>query len=221
MLIWLRWPRGAILIGLLAAILALFDLHAIQNVLIGENQYSIVTRGAALSIVLEIVKVNPLLGVGPANYYYYTPLYPILGYYVRFNSHNNYVDILAQAGLVGGFFFVWWAFATGRLGWSLRAKFNDGFRRAYVHCCLAGLVASLVAALLGDWFLPFVYNIGINGFRASVLGWLFLGALVALDHMASPASEAAAGTAAAATTAPGPVAGAPASAVNPGPAHQP
>ena len=34
---------------------------------------------------------------------------------------------------------------------------------------------------LGDWFLPFVYNIGIAGFRASVLGWLFLGGLLAME----------------------------------------
>jgi O-antigen ligase len=188
-LIWLRWPRGALLLGLLAAILVVFDLNAIQNLVIGENQYSILTRSAALSIVLEIVKANPLLGVGPANYYYYTPLYPILGYYVRFNSHNNYVDILAQAGLLGMLFFLWFVATVAALGWSLRAKFDDGFRRGYVNSVLAGLVGCLVAAALGDWLLPFVYNVGINGFRASVLGWLFLGGLVALEQMARPATD--------------------------------
>jgi hypothetical protein len=53
-----------------------------------------------------------------------------------------------------------------------------------VFAGLAGLVGSLVAAALGDWLLPFVYNIGINGFRTSVLGWLFLGGLVALEQIA-------------------------------------
>ena len=32
-----------------------------------------------------------------------------------------------------------------------------------------------------DWALPFVYNSGFPGFQASVLLWLFLGGLVALD----------------------------------------
>lgn len=52
---------------------------------------------------------------------------------------------------------------------------RSGLEQAYVNACLAGLAGSLAAAMLGDWFLPFVYNIGIAGFRASVLGWLFLG----------------------------------------------
>jgi O-antigen ligase len=205
LLVWLRWPRGALLLGVLAAIMVLFELKAIQYLLIGENQYSILTRGAALTIVLEIFKANPLLGVGPANYYYYTPLYPILGYYVRFNSHNNYVDILAQTGLVGMFFFAWFVLATGRVGWRLRQKFDDGFRRGYVNSVLAGLVGCLVAAALGDWLLPFVYNIDINGFRASVLGWLFMGGLVALEQMARAAAPAqpAPGAVPASTTQPG------------------
>jgi hypothetical protein len=31
--------------------------------------------------------------------------------------------------------------------------------------------------------LPFVYNIGFTGFRASVLAWLFLGGLISLEHV--------------------------------------
>jgi hypothetical protein len=197
LVIWLRWPRGAILLGALAALAALLDFRVVQNVLFTDNQYSILTRGAALTIVLEIVKASPLLGVGPANYYYYTPLYPILGYYVRFNSHNNYVDILAQTGLVGAFFFAWFVLATARVGWILRSKFTDGFARAYIYSCLAGLAATLVACALGDWFLPFVYNIGIAGFRASVLAWLFLGGLVALEQISKAPAEVEASTAAA------------------------
>jgi len=192
LLVWLRWPRGGILIGVAAVLLLILNVNLIQHYLVDANQYSILTRGAALSIVLEIVKASPLLGVGPANYYYYTPLYPILGYYVRFNSHNNYVDILAQTGLVGAFFFAWFVLATSRLGWTLRNKFQDGFARGYVNSCLAGLVACLVASALGDWFLPFVYNIGINGFRASILGWLFLGGLVALEQIHKAQLEGAA-----------------------------
>ena len=188
LLVWLRWPRGALLLGVAGVLLMLLNVPTLQRFLVNPNQYSILTRSAAFSIVLEIVKANPLLGVGPANYYYYTPLYPILGYYVRFNSHNNYIDILAQTGLVGTFFFVCFALATARTGWRLRHAFQDGFARGYVNSCLAGLAACLVASALGDWLLPFVYNLGINGFRASILGWLFLGGLVALEqiHKARP-----------------------------------
>jgi hypothetical protein len=90
---------------------------------------------------------------------------------------------------VGGFFFAWFVLATSRVGWKLRNKFEDGFARGYIYSCLAGLVACLVASAFGDWLLPFVYNIGINGFRASVLGWLFLGGLVALEQISAAPTE--------------------------------
>jgi hypothetical protein len=38
--------------------------------------------------------------------------------------------------------------------------------------------------LFADWILPFVYNIQFVGFQASVLVWLFMGGLVALQNMA-------------------------------------
>jgi hypothetical protein len=41
----------------------------------------------------------------------------------------------------------------------------------------------VVAGMLGDWVLPFFYNVGLNGFRSSMLGWLFLGGLVSIEQM--------------------------------------
>lgn len=185
LLTWFRWPRAGLAMGVLAAAVGSVAFPTIERlVLTTDNQYSLITRQAAFEIVIQIIKANPLLGVGPANYYYYTPLYSILGWYVEFNSHNQYIDIVAQTGLLGLGFFAWFVFEVARLGWRLRNRFEDGFARAYVYSCLAGLAGTLVAGMLGDWFLPFVYNIGIAGFRASVLGWLFLGGLVALEQMA-------------------------------------
>jgi hypothetical protein len=37
--------------------------------------------------------------------------------------------------------------------------------------------------MLGDWVLPYVYNITIRGMRAAMLPWLFLGGLLALEQM--------------------------------------
>lgn len=179
---WLRWPRLTAAAGLLLAVPILADLQTITGFLLsGDNAYSLLTRTAALQIVLQIIRANPLLGVGPANYYYYTPLYSILGYYVRFNSHNQYVDILAQTGLVGLFFYLLFFLQMGRTAWKLRSRVEpDGFAAGYIAAGLGGLVASLVSGLLGDWVIPFVYNIGVSGFRASLFGWLFFGGLLAL-----------------------------------------
>jgi O-antigen ligase len=151
--------------------------------LIASDEYSYSTRLEAWNLILEIVKANPLLGLGPANYHWYTPLFPIRGYAVRFNSHNQYVDLLAQTGLIGLGCFLWFAWEIGRLGWRLRQTASEGFARAYANGAFAGLVGTLVAGVLGDWILPFVYNIGFVGFRGSVLAWLFLGGLIALEQM--------------------------------------
>ena len=150
-----------------------------------EDQYSIDTRWIAWDIVVnKVLPANPILGLGPSNYYHHTRLYPILGWYVNFNSHSQYVDILAQTGMLGLATFVWLMATISKLGWTLRETVGNGFARGYVYGCLAGLAGTLAAGMLGDWFLPFVYNIGLAGFRASILGWLFLGGLVALQGLA-------------------------------------
>jgi len=180
---WLRWPRLTTGLGVIAVLGLLVFLPTIRAALVSGNEYSLTTREAAWRIILEIVRVSPIFGVGPANYYYYTPLYAILGWYVRFNSHNQYVDILAQTGLAGMFFLVMFAISSARTGLSVYRANHDGFSRGFAAACLGGLAGMLVAGVLGDWVLPFVYNIGIAGFRASVLGWVFLGGLAALHFI--------------------------------------
>lgn len=179
-ILWFRWPK----LTSALAIAGMFIYGNLPSQLIAEDRYSYITRVAAWEIILEhIVRVNPVLGLGPANYYYYTPLFPIMGYYVNFNSHNNYVDLIAQTGFLGLLCFLWFAWETGRLGWRLRKVVPAGFPQAYVIGCLGGLAGTLVSGMLGDWVIPFVYNVGIRGFRSSVIGWLFLGGLVACERL--------------------------------------
>jgi hypothetical protein len=47
---------------------------------------------------------------------------------------------------------------------------------------LTVLASMAIVMMLADWFLPFVYNIGFEGFQASVLVWMFLGGLVVLSN---------------------------------------
>lgn len=177
-------PRSRIPTAILSGVIALvFAPNIAGFVMIGDNPYSLTTRVEAWRILAEIIKANPIFGLGPANYYWYTSLFHILGYSVVFNSHNNYVDIIAQTGILGLACFLWFAWEVGRLGWRLRIQVPDGFARAFVYGCLGGLTGTLVAGMLGDWVIPFVYNIGMNGFRASMLAWLFLGGLVALEQI--------------------------------------
>jgi O-antigen ligase len=163
--------------------------EVVDMVMVGDQEWSLVTRVEGWRITAEIVKASPVLGLGPSNYYHYTPAHPIMGYYVNFSSHNQYVDLVAQTGLLGLGCFLWFVWEVGRLGWRLRARAPDGFARAYAIGALGGLVGTLAAGVLADWLLPFVYNIGLAGFRASVLAWMLLGGLGALEHLCSAADQ--------------------------------
>jgi len=131
---------------------------------------------------------NPITGLGPAAYRSYARMKP-LAYGGAFwiapsvNSHNNYVDLFSQVGLLGLGLFLWFVVELTRLGFRLRSRFTQGFAAGYVNAMLAAWAGALTLMLLADWILPFVYNVGFPGFQASVLVWLFLGGLVVLENM--------------------------------------
>lgn len=175
-----RLRHVAVILGIIVLVLGFSN---ISGAIIGEEDYSLTTRSEATVLILQIVKANPILGLGPANYFWYTPLFPIAGYRVNFNSHNNYLDLLAQTGIIGLAMFIWFAIEVGLLAWRLLDKVPDGFARAYVVGALGGLAGTLASGILGDWFLPFVYNVGLVGYRSSILAWLFLGGLLSLEQL--------------------------------------
>ncbi|GAP10788.1 lipid A core - O-antigen ligase [Bellilinea caldifistulae] len=165
--------------GLLFLISSQFTNDLIMG---GDNEYSLVTRLEAWKILGEIIKANPIFGLGPSNYYFFTPFYRILGYSVSFNSHNNYIDIVAQIGLLGLAAYFWLIFEIFSSGWRARKLIeNQNFEYAFVYSALGGVGGVLAAGMFGDWVIPFVYNVGMEGFRASVLGWVFMGALVFIE----------------------------------------
>ncbi len=186
LIVWLGIPRQAIALTLVGIVGVLLQLqNVINNLLyVGDNEYSQITRLEAWRIIVEIVKVSPLLGLGPANYSFYTPLFPILGWYVQFNSHNQYVDVVAQTGILGLLCLLWFFAEIIWLAWRLRPLLPRGsFLHAYVYGTLAGAVATFAAGMLGDWLLPYVYNATIRAMRTSILPWLFMGGLVAVAQM--------------------------------------
>ena len=196
-LVWLRWPR------LRWGIVVLFFVMVIFNVLFpalwqfaGGDEAWVLTGGSRLALIERVVNVtmrNPVTGLGPAAYRPYANATPLLYENIYWlspsiNSHNNYVDLFAHGGLLGLALFFWFVWEIARLGLRLRQRFTVGFAAGYLNGVLAAGVSALVLMAFADWILPFVYNIGFPGFQASVLIWLFLGGLVALDQTASPAT---------------------------------
>ena len=190
--IWLAYPRLGVLMGGVVAILFFFQLQSIleQYLFVGDNAYSLGTRLDAWEILGEITSISPLFGLGPANYYNVTPLFPIRGYAVQFNSHSQYVDLYAQVGIVGLVLFIWFFWRVSKLSWNLGSQITEyNFEKGYVMGVTGGIIGTLVAAGLGDWVIPFVYNIGFSGFRSSLICWLFMGGLVAIKHFHSMKNE--------------------------------
>jgi O-antigen ligase len=181
--ILIRFPRITAGAGLLLAAPALAVAGRAADAVLSAESYSWDTRLEAWRVMFKVIANNPLLGFGPANYHFYTPLFPFLGYPAMFNSHNNYIDLLAQTGVIGLLAFCWFAIEALRLAWNLFAHATDGFVRAYVAGAFGGIVASLLAGVLADWVVPFTYNIGLKGFRSSLLFWFFVGGLLALKRM--------------------------------------
>jgi O-antigen ligase len=182
-ILWLRNWRLALAITVIAGILVGLQFSTIESsVMTDTQQYSASSRTWTWPILFDLFKASPILGLGPSNYYHFTPLFSIMGWYVKFNSHNNYIDILMQFGILGFVGFFWLITMIGRMAWRLKDVVQDEFSRVYVHACIGGLVAMLFSGLLADWFLPFLYNIGTNGFRFSIMNWLFLGGLVVIDR---------------------------------------
>lgn len=181
--VFITKPKLAVSVaGITGVFLLISSQFANELIMGGDNEYSLLTRLEAWKILGEIIKVNPLFGLGPSNYYFFTPFYRIMGYSVSFNSHNNYIDIVAQVGLLGLIAYLWMIFEIFKSGWkAIKQTDNRGFEHAYIYSALGGVVGILVAGMFGDWVIPFVYNVGMEGFRASVLGWFFMGALVFLE----------------------------------------
>lgn len=188
-LLWMKASRLRVWLLLMVAVATAFYFGDSAKSLITGEEYSWTTRVEAWRIVLQLAMRDPIFGLGPANYYFYTPLISILGWNVQFNSHNQYVDLIAQVGFVGLAFYLWFFWEMVRLALQLRTRVPEGFAQAYVYGVFGGIVGMLIAGMLGDWVLPYVYNVGLVGFRASGLGWMFMGGLVALQRIEQDDSE--------------------------------
>jgi hypothetical protein len=151
--------------------------------LISTDMYSWGTRVDAWLVVLDISRVSPIIGLGFSNYYWYAKVFSIRGYSIKFNSHSQFVDIIAQTGVLGLACFMWILIEIGRLAWKLMNQLPDGFAKGYAYGVFAGVLGSLMAAFLVDWLLPFAYNIGLDGVRASILPWIFFGGLISVEQI--------------------------------------
>jgi O-antigen ligase len=143
------------------------------------------SRLAAWQRNWEVTREHWLFGTGPAGYaVYYMSRFP----HAAMASHSNYVDVLSQAGIVGVFFFSWFLVSLFKSGMTLHRRLEEGtFASALGRSLLSGFLGVVVAMLLGDWLLPFIYTGGLAGFDHAIYSWILLGIMVALSRVGNSA----------------------------------
>lgn len=187
---WLKSKRLALLLALLALIpfILRFDYYY-DRVIVSSQQEDFNRFWLWRTIVFDLTlsRADALLGTGPAGYApYFQTYYPFQG----MSAHNNYVDIIAQTGLLGFTFFVWFLLAVLKAGWDNTKKLTDPFLRSYNIGVLGAFVGMLSAMMLNDWFVPFAYNSTIGAYDWNVYSWILLGTMVGLKRFYPDAAPA-------------------------------
>lgn len=171
-------------LALLVILLAVFLLNStyFQKDISSETLTSGNTRMAAWQINWNITSQHILFGTGPGGYAaYYMTYFP----YEAMATHSNYIDILAETGIVGTSLYLWLfgsLFVVGlRLVRKLRGR--GDFIEALAISGFAGTIGCIVIMGFGDWLIPFAYTQTIAGFNYEVYSWLFMGTLLVIDGM--------------------------------------
>lgn len=141
-------------------------------------------RGQLIMDGLGIWSRYPIAGVGPGNNYPYMLRYSSLG-----TSHNQYVNLLMELGLIGFACFVVFAVRAAQSGWRLWRHARDPFHRHLSLAWLGSFAAMLIGGFFGDFMLPSVRNDGIELFGLYYVQWIVLGLMVAATALERRSSE--------------------------------
>jgi O-antigen ligase len=187
--ITLLWSRRAFVgLAVLSAIVAVVRWESLYDAIWGQTvRKGDLTRIDIWTQALDLWQQYPLLGTGPAGYAIYNMSF-YRGSQFSMSTHNNYLDVLAETGILGCIAFAAFFIVLLRVGWTARTRWRFGFVGGFAQGAFGGLLALLVAMSQGDWFIPFVYNQTIAGYRYTVHSWVFIGFLAALAAL-RPAND--------------------------------
>jgi hypothetical protein len=136
-------------------------------------------RLALWTRMFDVIQDKIWFGTGPAGYaLYYITFVPRQA----MSTHSNYIDVMAQMGVVGVLAFAGLLLGLWRLGRETWDRLSDDADRAFCAAVLGALPALAFALWLGDWLVPFVYNQTIKGFDHAVYSWVMLAALCGLYY---------------------------------------
>jgi O-antigen ligase len=176
----LRSWRAFLLLALVGGAALFISLGFFQQVAQANVDDGSLERIIIFQQSWRVLREHPLLGTGPAGYaVYYMTYFPEEAR----STHNNYLDIVAQFGVVGFGVWLWLMIASVREGWRQSRNAPADLLRTTAIIATGGWVAALASMLLGDWVLPFAYNQGIAGYKYTVYSWIFLGTLIVVRRL--------------------------------------
>jgi len=144
-----------------------------------ESGYS---RLAAWQLNWSITSQHILFGTGPGGYAAY-----LMSYYPRraMATHSNYIDLIAQLGIIGLGFYMWFFAQLALMGYRLckRLRGRFDFSEALANVAFAGTLGCIVAMAFGDWLIPFPYTQSIGSFDYINYSWIIMGFTLVLDRL--------------------------------------
>ncbi len=145
---------------------------SVEGIPLSDENYAIVERLAHWQAAWRMVSDNPLLGVGIGNYVPVYPAYGLPGWEDPLgHAHNYYLNIAAEAGLVGlgGYLFLWGAIFWH--GWRVYRGAEEQWRS--ITLGILGVMVALCAHSLFD-------NLYVHGMNIHLA--LLLGLLTVIDR---------------------------------------
>jgi O-antigen ligase len=114
----------------------------------GSGETFLASRGQIWKDTLAMIAANPVIGVGLGAYETAYPTYSESDgtMFVRY-AHNDYLQVLADEGLVGGAILIWFLVLSARLI-ARGLRYDDAYRSALGMGIGAGIVGILVHSLL-------------------------------------------------------------------------
>jgi O-antigen ligase len=188
------YSRRLFAVGIVGIVILLaLNFDSVQRILAAEEGESGGTRSSAYELAFDLSSNHLFLGTGPAGYHFYYISYGTYGPTVGgVNlSHNNYIDILMQTGVVG--FTLWMAFwvAQGIMTWRLlRLPTHDLFLRGMKFTCVCAYPSVLLVGMLGDWLTPFPYTQTLSGIDWTIWAWMITGLTTAVYHIIRESNQA-------------------------------
>lgn len=142
--------------------------------------------GIALDSANMALHTNPILGIGPGNFYAYSFKYGTIWYGLTTytTAHSNYSQAIAELGLAGILVLLWLVFAGIRTG--LTAFKETRADMKWVPAAATAIfVGFAVSSVMGDYLFPNRANGGILNFGITVYVWLTMGLAVAAQRISA------------------------------------